>query len=227
MGGVAKEDANPGAILPFVVRVLGLKWSGEDVDRAAKRVEGGQVGIDEGAGEAGEWGTRKGGASNGAAGLERRGEGGGKAVAKVGVVLESGRPEGGVNGLGPAVSGVEECSAGLSGDVFNAIFSAAVLVMGVDAAEGEGLVRGSDGGVKSGGVEEPVVGMVVSDGDAVRGAETLKGLFGLNGSRLVEFGHEVNIGEVRKMVHEHGGSGVSSGGRRAAMGGNKTGSRAD
>ena len=38
--GVAKEDANTGPVLPLVVRVLGLKRGGEDVDGATERVEG-------------------------------------------------------------------------------------------------------------------------------------------------------------------------------------------
>jgi len=45
-----------------------------------------------------------------------------------------------VNGGGPAVCGVQQGGAGVLGDVLDAVLGAPVLMMGVDAAEGQGLI---------------------------------------------------------------------------------------
>ena len=149
-------------------------------------MEGREVGVDRGAGEAGDRGAGKGGAAHRATGLEGRSEDRGEAVAKVGVVLEGSRPEGGVNGFGPSVSGVEKGSASLGGNVLDPIFGAAVLMVGIDAAEGERLVGGGDRGAESCCIEEAVVGMVVADGDAVLDrAKAFESLLGSNSCLLI------------------------------------------
>jgi hypothetical protein len=190
-------------------------------------VKVGEVGVDGAAREAGERRAGEGGAAKGATGFEGRSEDGGEAVAKVRVVLESGGPKGGVDSFGPAVSGVKQSSAGLGRYIFDAILGAPILVVGVDAAERKGLIGGSDGGAKSGSVKEAVVGVIVSDGDTMFRAEALKGLLGSNSGVLVEFGHEVDVREVGKVIDEDGGASVASGGRGAAVSRDEAGGGTD
>ena len=118
--------------------------------------------------------------------------------------------------------GVKEGSARVGGDIFDAIFGAAVLVMGVDTTEGKGLVGGGDRRAESGGIEEAVIGMVVTDGDAVLGAEAFEGLFGLDGGLGGQFRHKVDVSKVRKMVNKDGSAGVAGRGRGAAVSRDKT-----
>ncbi len=113
------------------------------------------------------------------------------------------------------------------GDILDAVFGATVLMVGVDAAEGEGLAGFGDGVAEGQGVEEAVVGVVVTDGDAVRGGEAFEGELGSDSGGLIEFGHEVYVGEVGEVVNEDGGAGVAKGGGGAAVSGDKSRGGAD
>ncbi len=113
------------------------------------------------------------------------------------------------------------------GDILDAIFGAAVLMVGVDAAEGESLAGFGDRIAKGQGVKETIVGVVVTDGDAVRGSKAFEGKLGSDSGGLVEFRHEVHVCEVGEMVNEDGGAGVAKGGGSAAMSGNKSWGGAD
>lgn len=54
-------------------------------------------------------------------------------------MLEGSGPERRVDGLGPAVGSVEEGSASLSGNIFDAVLGATILMVGVDTTKREGL----------------------------------------------------------------------------------------
>ena len=83
MWGVAKENANTGAILPFVVGVLGLERGGKHIDGASKGMERGKIRFNVGAGESGKWGTEVSGASQLATSPDSGGERGRETVAKI------------------------------------------------------------------------------------------------------------------------------------------------
>ena len=125
------------------------------------------------------------------------------------------------------MGGMQEGSAGVRGDILDAVLSATILVVGVDAAKGQGLFRGGDGGAKSSGVKEAIVGVVVADGDAVGGAELFKSLFGGNGGLLIHVRHEVHIREVGEVVDKDGSAGVTGGSGGASVSGDKTGGGTD
>lgn len=74
---VTEEDADSGAVGPFVMGVLSLQGSLEDVDGAAKGVEVEEVGVNVGAREAGERGLSVGGGKNTTAVFPRCSEVGG------------------------------------------------------------------------------------------------------------------------------------------------------
>lgn len=113
------------------------------------------------------------------------------------------------------------------GHIFDAIFGAAVLMVGIDAAESEGLTGCGNGLAEGGGVEETIVGVVVTDVDPVSGKEAFESEFGGDGGRLIEFGHEVNVCEVGEVVDKDGGACVTEGGGGAAMIGDESRGRTD
>mmetsp|Transcript_126895 Transcript_126895/g.364981 ORF Transcript_126895/g.364981 Transcript_126895/m.364981 type:complete len:161 (+) Transcript_126895:229-711(+) len=138
-GRVAQEYANTGPVKPFVVRLLGLKGSLKDVDWGAKRMEVTEIRFDFGTRHLGDGRAFEASGEGVATNLLFRGEVGRKRVPEISVVFEGSWPQGGMYGRGPAVCSMEEGGAGTLGDVLDAAFGLAILVVGVGATESEGL----------------------------------------------------------------------------------------
>jgi len=65
--------------------------------------------------------------------------------------------------------------------VFDAVFCFAVLMVCIGAAEGDGLAAEMDVVMEYLGVEEAVVGVIMSDSDAVLVSNSFKSALGLKG----------------------------------------------
>ena len=142
-------------------------------------------------------------------------------VSSVDIILEGCGPQGRGNGGRPAVGSMKESSSGSLCDVFDAIFSFAILVVSIDATEGEILLAVIDGSAESFGIEEAIVGVIIGNGDVVSFEDSFEGAFGFHGCFGVHFGHEVDVGEVGEVVNKNCGADVALESRSATVGGNK------
>ena len=67
-----------------------------------------------------------------------------KRVAEIHVIFQGRGPKGNIDCFGPAMRSMEESSASAFGDIFDAGFSFAILVMGIDTTKGDGLTSSLD-----------------------------------------------------------------------------------
>ena len=123
--------------------------------------------------------------------------------------------------------GVKEGGAGTFGYVFDATLGLSVLMMGVDATESEALVGFENGGFENFGIEKAVVGMIMSDGDAVGCAYAFESELCFDGGIGVHVGHEVDVGEIREVIGENGGADVAFKGGTTTVRGDKAWCGAD
>ena len=88
--------------------------------------------------------------------------------------------------------------------VLNSPFSHTILMMGPNTAEGNRLSTVLNFFSKTAGSEDPIVTMVMSDGDPPVSGKTFKGMFGFNGLQCRSGFLEMNVVEIRKMIHKYG-----------------------
>src|SRR5687768_6470810 len=96
----------------------------------------------------------------------------------------------------PMVGSMEEGSASSSGDVTNAVFSLAVLVVGIHTTEGKVLTRGSNGVTEELSVKQFIVGMVVLDRDRMGVIHLFRSGSGSNSGLSIHASHEMDVGKV-------------------------------
>ena len=90
------------------------------------------------------------------------------------------------------------------------------------------MVGGGDRGAESCRIKESVVGMVVTDGDTVLDrAKAFESLFGSDSCLLIQFSHEMDVGEIGEMVNEDCSAGVASQSRGTAVSGHESGGGTD
>ena len=102
-------------------------------------------------------------------------------VAQMRGVTESIWPNGGADGLRPALPRVEELLASALGQIANGSLGDAILEMRVDPTKGKLLVLTVACVAKEGICKSSVVAMVVSDANAMLSGKALEGSFGLDG----------------------------------------------
>src|SRR5210317_1350203 len=82
-------------------------------------------------------------------------------------------------------------------------------MMSIGSTERQGLTRSLDGIFEKFGIEQTIVRVIVFDEHSVALCDPFKRPLCLNRVFHVQFCHQVNIDEVGKMVHEHGGPNIS------------------
>ena len=117
-------------------------------------------------------------------------------------MFESSRPERCMNGRRPTVGSIKEGSTSTSSDILNATFSLTILMVSIDATKGKGLVGTCNRSMEGRRIKESIVSMIMANSDRVGLGKVLKGKLGSNSGVGIHLGHEVDIGEVQKMINK-------------------------
>ena len=113
----------------------------------------------------------------------------GESIAKIDVFFHGCRPEGGTNGLGPAMGSMKKRSTGGLSDIFDAAFGFAILVVGIDATKSEILTSSCNGSLEYLSIKQTIVGMVVGDRNIVSRKDAFKSKLGLDSGRTIHGSH--------------------------------------
>ena len=121
------------------------------------------------------------------------------------------------HGLWIVMDGMEELGASAFSQLPNTMLSNAVLMMGVDAAERDGLARVMNLVHKGLCSKDAVVAMVVPNGNAVKLSITLESTFRLDSFLSVGGMLNMDVGQARGMVDEYGGNMVAASSQTAGI----------
>ncbi len=115
------------------------------------------------------------------------------------------RPEGQVDGSRPALARMQKLLPRTLPEISDGFLCNAILEVGIDPTEGE-LLSFCTAAVLEGVVwKSSVVTVVVEDADALLLGKVLEGLLGIHGFLGGKFGHQMNVLELRVVVHKDGG----------------------
>jgi hypothetical protein len=227
VGRVTEKDADSGPISPLVVRVVALQRVVQNIDRRTKRMEMVEIGFDLSPRKFGKRGTMI-LCPNDAFPYFLVGDiFSRKGVSEIDVVLQGCWPERGIDSGWPAMRSMQESRTCSLSHGLNTILCFAVLMMSIDATEGEGLSGSGDGRLEKLGVKQPIVRVVVMHSDAMGPKETFKGLLGCDGGSCIHLSHQVDVSEVAEMVNENSGANVAHQRGSSPMSGYETGSGTD
>ena len=127
-----------------------------------------------------------------------------------------------MNGGWPMVGSMKEGSTSTGSDILDVLFSFAILMVSIDTTKGKSLMATCNRRTECSGIEKAIVSMIMMNNNRMGLGKSFKGKFGSNSGVSIQFCHEVDIGEVQKMVNEDGCSNITLKCGASPMGRNKT-----